>query len=138
MQPGEENSAAKKSKPDIESENENINDESSETTPNSKAKRLKNIAEKEEKFDEIFKNDTKKRRITVISDPGASIALQGGSKPKIDSIKPSKPGKKAANFEKEGGTRKRRQKSKLKDYNEDSSESDNETGMLWRTCSNLS
>ena len=128
MQPGEENSAAKKSKPDIE--NENINDESSETTPTYEEKRLKNIAEKEEKFGEIFK----KRRKTVISDPGASIALQGGSKPKIDSIKPSKPGKKAANFEKEGGTRKRRQKSKLKDYNEDSSESDDETGMLWRTC----
>ena len=83
MQPGEENSAAKKSKPEIDietgNENGNTNDESSETT--------------------------KKRKRTVISDPGASTALQGGSKPKIDLIKPSKPEK-----------------------------SDDDTGMLWRPC----
>ena len=41
MQPGKENSAAQKGKPDIESESENINDESSETTPSYEAKRLK-------------------------------------------------------------------------------------------------
>ena len=119
MKPGEENSA--------------FNDGSSETTPSYEAKRLKNIAEIKAKIGEIFKKDIKKRRKTVISDPGASIALQGGSKPKIDSIKPSKPGKKAANV-KERETRKRRKDLSLKDYNEDSSESDDDTGMLWRTC----
>ena len=124
MKPGEENSAAKKGNPD---------DGSSETTPSYEAKRLKNIAEIKAKIGEIFKKDIKKRRKTVISDPGASIALQGGSKPKIDSIKPSKPGKKAANV-KERETRKRRKDLSLKDYNEDSSESDDDTGMLWRTC----
>ena len=41
LQPGKENSAAQKGKPDIESESENINDESSETTPSYEAKRLK-------------------------------------------------------------------------------------------------
>ena len=41
MQPGKENSAAQKGKPDIERESENINDESSETTPSYEAKRLK-------------------------------------------------------------------------------------------------
>ena len=134
MQPGKENSAAQKGKPDIESESENINDESSETTPSYEAKRLKNIADKKAKFGEIFKKDIAKKRETVILDPGASIPLQGGIKPIIDSIKPPKPGKKAVNFVKERETRKRRQTSKLNAYNEDSSESDNDTGMLWRTC----